>query len=111
MLLSKKWTVEHHRRVSLAATRQKERESRLLNCNGWNGKDATMRLIHCLLDDSIQQSYQYWFNIQSGKVEVEDRNSSDGKKIFGRKLPIFGMTKILHPRHYPYQTYIPLSFC
>ncbi|KAG7347941.1 hypothetical protein IV203_016646 [Nitzschia inconspicua] len=52
-----------------AVHRQLERDATSSN---WTGKDPYLRLIHCIVDDSIKESFRN--DIQPGRMSIENRN-------------------------------------
>lgn len=65
------------------AYRQFERDAASSN---WIGKYPYLRLIHCIVDDSIKESFIKRNDIQPGRMEVENRNSSNREKTVWEQI-------------------------
>ncbi|KAG7363562.1 hypothetical protein IV203_026923 [Nitzschia inconspicua] len=68
-----KKTIANCRQISeeAAVHRQLERDATSSN---WTGKDPYLRLIHCIVDDSIKESFIKRNDIQPGRMQIENRN-------------------------------------
>jgi hypothetical protein len=67
--------LEHHRHVCIAVQSSNVTEQEGLALN-WSGNVPFLRLIHCVVDDSIVDAYRNRDMVQPGRIEVENRNSS-----------------------------------
>jgi hypothetical protein len=70
-----KLTVKHHIENCIAARSTAATEQESLGTN-WTGNAPHLRLIHCVVDDSIKEDYRRRDIVQPGRMEVENRNSS-----------------------------------
>jgi hypothetical protein len=75
-------TVEHHRQACQAAQFSTRAMEESLGQN-WTGKNPCMRLIHCVVDDSIKQAYQDRNTTKPGLVEWK---WTIGIRMFRKKL-------------------------
>ena len=65
------------------AAAQIEKESLELN---WTGKYPYLRLIHCVIDERIKELYLRRNDLNQGRLQVENRNSSSREKNVWEKI-------------------------
>ena len=65
------------------AAAQIERASLATN---WSGKYPYLRLIHCVIDDTIKEAYIRRNDLEPGRMQVENRNSSSREKSVWEKI-------------------------
>jgi hypothetical protein len=110
-----KRTVSKHRQALLSAQSATEQESQGLNRTG---SLPYLRLIHCIVDDSIKNDYKNRDRVEAGRMAIENRNSVVREENVWEKIanlwnnPNFEPETLIFPDLHPYefQTSQKLSF-
>lgn len=77
--------IESHRKASHSAHAAAQLEREALESN-WTGKYPYLRLIHCIIDDNIKESYLHRNDFDTTRMQVENRNSVVREKTCWEKI-------------------------
>jgi hypothetical protein len=76
--------VEKHHQASRSARSTAAAEH--ISLSNWTGNVPHLRLIHCVVDDTIKDYYRRRDNLQPGRMAVENRNSSVREETVWEKI-------------------------
>jgi hypothetical protein len=76
--------VEQHRQATASARSTAATEN--ISLSNWTGNVPHLRLIHCVVDDSIKDLYRRRDNLQPGRMTVDSRNSSVREETVWEKI-------------------------